>query len=59
MTIAYSPKHLGLTTGLAGVFASPNKWVSGGMVVAGWAWDSFTTFWDRQRKKETKDNHEN
>ena len=55
-TVTYSPKHVGLATGLVGALASPNKLVSGALVVVGWAYDSMTTYIDRRMKKDDEDN---
>ena len=50
--MVYSPKHVGLATGLAGALANPNRLVAGGLVVVGWAYDSVLTFIDRRMKKD-------
>jgi hypothetical protein len=49
--VTYSPKHVGLISGLVGAFLSPNEWIAGGMVVFGWAWDNVATYIDRRAKK--------
>lgn len=51
-TVVYSPKHVGLATGLAGALTNPNSLVAGGLVVVGWAYDSVLTFIDRRMKKD-------
>jgi hypothetical protein len=55
-TVAYSPKHVGLATGLVGALSSPNKLVASGLVIVGWAYDNVTTYIDRRMKKDDEDN---
>jgi hypothetical protein len=55
-TVAYSPKHVGLATGMVGDLASPNKLVASGLLVIGWAWDNTATWIDRRMKKNGEDN---
>jgi hypothetical protein len=54
--VAYSPKHVGLATGLVGALSSPNKLVASGLVIVGWAYDNVTTYIDRRMKKDDEDN---
>lgn len=55
-TVTYSPKHVGLATGLVGALSSPNKLVASGLVVVGWAYDNMTTYIDRRMKKDDEGN---
>jgi len=55
-TVTYSPKHVGLATGLAGALASPNKLVSSGLVIVDWAYDNIATYIDRRMNKDDEDN---
>jgi hypothetical protein len=55
-TVTYSPKHVGLATGLAGALASPNRLISSGLVIVGWAYDNIATYIDRRMNKDDEDN---
>jgi hypothetical protein len=47
-----------LTTGLVGALASPNKYVAGGLVVIGWAYDTLATYIDRRMKRGGEENED-
>ncbi|MEV6304955.1 hypothetical protein AB0M02_36470 [Actinoplanes sp. NPDC051861] len=48
--MAYSPKAVAFTTGVAGAVLSPNKWVAVLFVVGSSAIDTLSTFWSRYQE---------
>jgi hypothetical protein len=50
-TVAYSPHGAGFVGGLIGVWASPNKLVGTGILVAGTAFDVVSEWWGRRRER--------